>query len=75
MMKFGIWKLSLVNLWLAQRIPDDGYAVAANQVAIQQVDFSDADNFMWAEGIQEYALKNIDGIQIKIWLIPSYLRQ
>ena len=31
--------------WVAQRIPDDAYAIAANQVAIQQVDFDDTDNF------------------------------
>ncbi|WP_436635716.1 C69 family dipeptidase, partial [Latilactobacillus sakei] len=55
-----VWYMEIVtgHLWLAQRIPDDGYAVAANQVAIQQVDFSDTDNFMWAEGIQEYVEKH-----------------
>ena len=40
--------------WVAQRIPDDAYAVTGNRVAIQQVDFSDPDNFMWSEGIQEF---------------------
>src|SRR5699024_3398746 len=39
---------------LAQRIPDDAYAVVANAVAIQQVDFDDTENFQWADGIQEF---------------------
>ena len=31
--------------WVAQRIPDDSYAVVANQLAIQEIDF-DSDNFL-----------------------------
>ena len=44
--------------WVAERIPDDAYAVTGNRVAIQQVDFNDHDNFMWSEGIQEFVEKN-----------------
>ena len=44
--------------WVAERIPDDAYAVTGNRVAIQQVDFNDPDNFMWSEGIQEFVEKN-----------------
>ena len=44
--------------WVAQRIPDDSYAVTGNRVAIQQVDFNDPDNFMWSDGIQEFVEKN-----------------
>jgi dipeptidase len=44
--------------WVAQRIPDDAYAVTANQVAIQQVSFDDPDNFMFSEGIQEFVADN-----------------
>lgn len=40
--------------WVAQRIPDDGYAVVANQLAIQQIDFTDHDNFMFADGIEDF---------------------
>ncbi len=32
--------------WVAQRIPDDAYAVTGNRIAIQQVDFNDKANFM-----------------------------
>ncbi|TLQ05168.1 C69 family dipeptidase [Pediococcus stilesii] len=51
-----VWYMEIVtgHHWVAQRIPDDSYAVAANQVAIQQINFNDSDNFMWSEGIQEF---------------------
>ncbi|KRM72969.1 C69 family dipeptidase [Lacticaseibacillus brantae] len=54
--KDNVWYMEIVtgHHWVAQRIPDDAYAVAANQVAIQQVDFSDTDNFAWSEGIREF---------------------
>ncbi|MGK4060417.1 C69 family dipeptidase [Loigolactobacillus coryniformis] len=54
--KDDVWYMEIVtgHLWVAQRIPDDAYAVAANQVAIQQVDFNDPANFMWADGIQDF---------------------
>lgn len=54
--KNDVWYMEIVtgHHWVAQRIPDDAYVIAANQVAIQQVDFSDTDNFMWSEGIQEF---------------------
>ncbi len=40
--------------WVAQRIPDDGYAVVANQLTIQQIDFTDSDNFMFAKNIEKF---------------------
>lgn len=50
------WYMEIVtgHMWVAERIPDDAYVVTANQVAIQTVDFTDTDNFMWAEGIQDF---------------------
>lgn len=58
--KDNVWYMEIVtgHHWVAQRIPDDAYAVAANQVAIQQVDFDDADNFIWSEGIREMVEAN-----------------
>ena len=44
--------------WVAQRIPDDCYAVVANQLAIQEVDFSDSDNFMHSTGIKKFVQEN-----------------
>lgn len=44
--------------WVAQRIPDDGYAVIANQSAIQEIDFDDPDNFMWSPKIRDFVAEN-----------------
>jgi dipeptidase len=54
--KNDVWYMEIVtgHHWVAQRIPDDSYAVAANQVAIQEIDFNDPDNFMWSDGIQAF---------------------
>ena len=54
--KDEIWYMEIVtgHHWIAQRIPDDAYAVAANRVSIEQVDFTDSDNFMWSDGIREF---------------------
>ncbi|MHA8138459.1 C69 family dipeptidase [Lactobacillaceae bacterium Scapto_B20] len=40
--------------WVAVKIPDDCYAVISNQMAIQEIDFDDPDNFMWSKGIQKF---------------------
>lgn len=42
------------HYWVAQRIPDDCYAIAPNQVSIEHIDFSNAHDFMWADGIQSF---------------------
>lgn len=54
--KDEVWYMEIVtgHMWVAVRIPDDCYAVAANQVAIEDIDFNDPDNYMWADGIQEF---------------------
>ena len=46
--------------WVAERIPDDSYAVVANQLAIQEIDFN-SDNFMYSEGIRDFVYNN------KLW--------
>lgn len=45
--KDEIWYMEIVtgHHWVAQRIPDDAYAIAANRVSIQEVDFT-SDDFM-----------------------------
>lgn len=40
--------------WAATRIPDDSYAIAANQVAQDFIDFDDPKNYMWSDGLQEF---------------------
>lgn len=55
-----VWYMEIVtgHQWVAVRIPDDCYAVAANQIAIEKIDFNDPDNYMWADGIQEFVADN-----------------
>ncbi|GAA3626152.1 C69 family dipeptidase [Lactobacillus hamsteri] len=43
--------------WVAQRIPDDSYAVVANQLAIQEIDFN-SDDFMYSKNIQNFVYEN-----------------
>ncbi|MFD1485656.1 C69 family dipeptidase [Lacticaseibacillus baoqingensis] len=43
--------------WVAARIPDDQYAVVANQLAIQTVDFASPD-FMFSAGLRDFAQKH-----------------
>ncbi len=40
--------------WVAQRVPDDAYVVAPNQTGIQEIDFSDADNFMFSDDLEKF---------------------
>ncbi|WP_040471496.1 C69 family dipeptidase [Lentilactobacillus kisonensis] len=44
--------------WVAIKIPDDAYAVIANQTAIQEINFSDPDNYMWAPNIRSFVKEN-----------------
>lgn len=46
------------HYWVAQRIPDDSYAVVANQLAIQEVDFNDPDNFMFHPQLKQFVEDN-----------------
>ena len=51
-----VWYMEIAtgHQWVAVRIPDDCYAVAANQIAIEQIDFDDPDNCMWSPHIREF---------------------
>lgn len=44
--------------WVAVRIPDDSYAVVANQLAIQEIDFTKPDDYMYATNIQQFVSEN-----------------
>lgn len=46
------------HYWVAQRIPDDAYAVVANQLAIQEIDLADHENYMYAKNIRNFVLDN-----------------
>ena len=67
--KNEIWYMEIVtgHHWVAQRIPDDAYAIAANRVSIEQVDFDDLDNFMWSEGIQEFVAQHHLNVDHQGW--------
>ncbi|WP_353990376.1 C69 family dipeptidase [Pediococcus argentinicus] len=44
--------------WVAQRIPDDHYAVVSNQLSIQEIDFDDDVNFMFNSGLKQFVAEN-----------------
>lgn len=58
--KDEVWYMEIVtgHHFVAQRIPEDCYAITANQVAIQQVDFNNTADFIWSDGIQEFVSEN-----------------
>ncbi|MCI1857996.1 MAG: C69 family dipeptidase [Sporolactobacillus sp.] len=67
--KNDVWYMEIVtgHHWAAVRIPDDAYAVAANQVAIQQLDFDNPDDYMWSPGIREFVIKHHLNPDIEGW--------
>lgn len=44
--------------WAAMRIPDDSYAVVANQLSLQEIDFNDARNYLYSANIQQFVKEN-----------------
>lgn len=54
-----VWYLETAggHQWVAQRIPDDAYAIAPNIMCIEEIDFDDPDNYMYASGIREFVDK------------------
>lgn len=55
-----IWYMEIAtgHHWVAIRIPDDCYAVAANQIGIETIDFNDPANYQWSPGIQEFVAEH-----------------
>lgn len=51
-----VWYLETIggHHWVAERIPDDCYAVAPNLMVIQNVDFDDHSNFMFSKDLHEF---------------------
>lgn len=45
--------------WAAQRIPDDCYAICPNIMVIEEIDFNDPDNFMFASSLKSFVEKII----------------
>ncbi|CAM3223784.1 C69 family dipeptidase [Sporolactobacillus spathodeae] len=57
--KDEVWYMEIAtgHLWAAQRIPDDCYAVVANQMALQEIDPDDQENFLVAPGLVDFVEK------------------
>jgi len=55
-----VWYMEIVSghHWVAQRIPDDMYAVVANQLAIQDIDFDRPGDFLTSAGIRHFVQAN-----------------
>lgn len=55
-----IWYMEILSghHWVARRIPNDCYAVIANQVSIRNMDFTNTKEYMWSTGIQEFVKEN-----------------
>ncbi len=55
-----VWYLETAggHQWVAQRIPDDAYAIAPNIMCIEKINFNDPDNYMYASGIQDFVTQN-----------------
>ena len=43
--------------WVAQRLPDDAYAICPNIMVIENIEFDDKDNFIYAAGIRDFVDK------------------
>lgn len=58
--KNDIWYMELLtgHEWVAVRVPDDQYAVIANTLSIQKIDWDDKDNVMYSEGLKNFIKKN-----------------
>ena len=57
--KDEVWYMEIVtgHHWAATRIPDDCYAICANQVAQDFIDFKDSKNYLWSDGLEEFVAK------------------
>ena len=58
--KDEVWYLETAggHNWVAQRIPDDAYAICPNIMVIQDVDFNDPEHFQYSAGIQDFVDKH-----------------
>ncbi len=58
--KNEVWYMEIGSghQWVAKRIPKDSYAVVANRLAIQTIDFNDHANYMWSPTLKSFLIKN-----------------
>lgn len=61
--KNEVWLMEMIGkgkgekgaVWVATRIPDDAITAHANQARIQQIDFSDPENWLYSEDVISFA--------------------
>lgn len=55
-----VWYMEIVSghHWVAQRIPDDAYAVVANQLAIEDIDFDRPQDFLTSADIRQFVQRH-----------------
>ena len=58
--KNEIWYMEILSghHWVAERIPDDKYAVIANQSSIRNVDLKDTDNYLADKDLESFVKDN-----------------
>lgn len=58
--KDEVWYMEIVSghHWAARRIPDDCYAVVANQISNREIWFDQPERYMWSTGIKEFVEEN-----------------
>lgn len=58
--KNEVWYMEIPtgHYWAATKLPENRVAVIANQVAEQNIDFEDTDNYLWAAGLKEFIDQN-----------------
>lgn len=44
--------------WAAVRIPDNAYAIAPNQISIQDIDFNNPQYYMWSTDLKDFVNRN-----------------
>lgn len=58
--KDDVWYMEILtgHHWVAVRVPDDQYAVVANTLMIQEIDWDDVDNYLYSTGLKEFIADN-----------------
>ena len=57
--KDEVWYMETAggHQWVAEKLPDDAYAICPNIMVIENIEFGDHDNFMHSEGIRDFVNK------------------
>lgn len=55
-----VWIMELygLDLWVAVKIPDNGFFVCANRARINEIDFEDSEKFLFSPSLKSFAVEN-----------------